>query len=144
MKVLSHLFQQRDWVFVNYHDKMSQKARDHIIITFRDDLITKIMIVFLKCDDVKLNLIMISHIICVDLWWNSNVKQQVFYRVFCIDQFFEIFITHHVVKNSIDEKLILRVICVDLWWNNSMKQQVFCYVFCIDQFFEIFITRHVV
>ncbi len=67
MKVLNHFFQQRDWVFVNYHDKMNQKVRDHIIITFRDDLIMKIMIIFLKCDDVKLNLIMILHIICVDL-----------------------------------------------------------------------------
>ncbi len=97
MKVLSCLFQQRDWVFVNYHDKMSQKARDHIIITFRDDSITKIMIIFLKYDDIKLNLIMILQIICVNLWWNSSVKQQVFCRVFCINQFFEIFITHHVV-----------------------------------------------
>ncbi len=97
MKVLSHLFQQRDWVFVNYHDKMSQKARDHVIITFRDDSITKIMIVFLKCNNVKLNLIMISRVICVDLWWNSSVKQQVFCRVFRINQFFEIFITRHVV-----------------------------------------------
>ncbi len=97
MKVLSHLFQQRDWVFINYHDKMSQKARDHVIIMFHDDLIMKIMIIFLKCNDVRLNLIMISHIICVDLWWNSSVKQQVFCCIFHIDQFFEIFITHHVI-----------------------------------------------
>ena len=105
MKVLSHLFQQRDWVFVNYHDKMSQKARDYIIIMFRDDSITKIMIIFLKCNDVELNLIMILHIICIDLWWNSSVKQQVFCHVFCINQFFKIFITHLVIKNSVNEKL---------------------------------------
>ncbi len=97
MKVLSCLFQQRDWVFVNYHDKMSQKVRDHIIIMFRDDSITKIMIIFLKCNDIKLNLIIISRVICVDLWWNSSVKQQVFCHVFCIDQFFKIFITRHVI-----------------------------------------------
>ncbi len=105
MKVLNYLFQQRDWVFVNYHDKMSQKARDHVIIMFRDDLITKIMIIFLKYDNVKLNLIMILHIICIDLWWNSSMKQQVFCCIFHIDQFFKIFIIHLVIKNSVDEKL---------------------------------------
>ncbi len=84
---------------------MSQKARDHVIITFRDDSITKIMIVSLKCDDIELNLIMISRIICVDLWWNSSMKQQVFCHVFCINQFFEIFITRLVIKNSVNEKL---------------------------------------
>jgi len=144
MKVLSHFFQQHDWVFVNYHDKMSQKACDHIIITFHDDLITKIMIISFKCNNIKLNLNMISRIICVNLWWNSSMKQQVFYCIFHIDQFFEIFITHHVVKNNINEKLILRVICIDLWWNSSVKQQVFCHIFYINQFFEIFITHHVV
>ncbi len=76
---------------------MSQKVRDHVIIMFCDDSITKIMIVSFKCNDVKLNLIMILRVICVDLWWNSSMKQQVFCHVFCIDQFFEIFITHHVI-----------------------------------------------
>ncbi len=33
------------------------------------------------------------------------MKQQVFCHIFHIDQFFEIFITHFVIKNSIDEKL---------------------------------------
>jgi hypothetical protein len=33
------------------------------------------------------------------------MKQQVFCHVFCIDQFFEIFITRLVIKNSVDEKL---------------------------------------
>ncbi len=144
MKVLSHFFQQRDWVFVNYHDKMSQKVCDHIIITFRDDLITKIMIISLKCNDIKLNLIMILRIICVNLWWNSSVKQQVFYHIFHIDQFFKIFIIHHVIKNNVDKKLILHIICVDLWWNSSVKQQVFCHIFHINQSFKIFITRHVI
>ncbi len=81
MKVLSYLFQQRDWVFVNYHDKMTHEVRDNIIIMFRDDWIMKIMIVFLKCNNVKLNLIMIFRVICVDLWWNSSIKQQVFCHV---------------------------------------------------------------
>jgi len=33
------------------------------------------------------------------------MKQQVFCHVFCIDQFFEIFIIHLVIKNSVDKKL---------------------------------------
>ncbi len=33
------------------------------------------------------------------------MKQQVFCHVFCIDQFFEIFITRLVIKNSVNEKL---------------------------------------
>jgi hypothetical protein len=33
------------------------------------------------------------------------VKQQVFCHIFCIDQFFEIFITRLIIKNSVDKKL---------------------------------------
>ena len=33
------------------------------------------------------------------------MKQQVFCYIFCIDQFFKIFITRLVIKNSINEKL---------------------------------------
>jgi len=33
------------------------------------------------------------------------MKQQVFCHVFCINQFFEIFITRLVIKNSVNEKL---------------------------------------
>ena len=33
------------------------------------------------------------------------MKQQVFCHIFHIDQFFEIFITHLIIKNSIDKKL---------------------------------------
>ena len=33
------------------------------------------------------------------------MKQQVFCHIFCIDQFFEIFITRLVIKNSVNEKL---------------------------------------
>ncbi len=89
MKVLNHLFQQRDWIFVNYHDKMTHEVHDkmthevhdNIIIMFCNDWITKIIIIFLKCNNIKLNFIMIFCIICIDLWWNSSVKQQVFCHI---------------------------------------------------------------
>ncbi|KAL8832225.1 MAG: hypothetical protein Q9191_000395 [Dirinaria sp. TL-2023a] len=106
IEILARQFQQQGWNYCTYHGKMSHDARDKTSSNFQDDPEIKIMIASLKCGGIGLNLTMASRVICTDLWFNSDVEQQAFCRVYRIGQTSETIITRFIVQDTVDEKLI--------------------------------------
>jgi hypothetical protein len=56
---------------------MATASRESALVEFRDLPEKKILIASLKAGGQGLNLAFASRVICVDLWWNNSVEQQV-------------------------------------------------------------------
>jgi len=103
LHILSRICLTEKWEFEKYNGSMSHDARDKAIENFGNPgKNVRILLASLKCGGLGLNLTMASRVITLDPWWNQAVEQQAFCRVFRIGQTKETFMTHFVVKNSID------------------------------------------
>ena len=86
---------------------MGFDTRNKNIKKFTEDAHCKIMLCSLKAGGVGLNLTMASKVLILDLYWNNSVEKQAFCRCFRIGQRKEVDIVRYVVKDTIDEDLVM-------------------------------------
>lgn len=77
------------------------------ITRFKTDADVSVFLISLKCGGVGLNLVEANHVYILDLWWNPTVEEQAFDRVYRIGQTKPVFIHRIVMKDSIEERMLL-------------------------------------
>lgn len=107
IKIFRRLCTERNWGHTWFNGELTFAARDSAIKDFTDDPDTKVMIAALKAGGVGLNLVAANRVVLVDLWWNLSIETQAFCRVFRLGQTRDVEVARLVVKDSIDEAIIM-------------------------------------
>ncbi|KAG5652932.1 hypothetical protein H0H81_003075 [Sphagnurus paluster] len=66
----------------------------------------KVLVVSLKAGGVGLNLTTANHVFMMDCWWNSAIENQAIDRVHRIGQEKTVYVTHFIVANTIEGRIL--------------------------------------
>eukprot|EP01041_Mallomonas_annulata_P005925 gene5925-11955_t len=86
---------------------LSMDQREKAISTFREQSDTPVLLISLKAGGVALNLTVANYIFLMDPWWNPAAEMQAIDRTHRIGQRKPIYATRIIVRNSIEERLLL-------------------------------------
>eukprot|EP01133_Synstelium_polycarpum_P004244 gene4244-4952_t len=93
--------------FVRLDGKVPQKHREVAIKRFKEDASVKVFLISMKAGGLGLNLVVASHVFLLDPWWNPATEEQAIDRVYRIGQHKNVFVTRFVIKDSIEERILL-------------------------------------
>ncbi|ORZ29773.1 SNF2 family N-terminal domain-domain-containing protein [Catenaria anguillulae PL171] len=94
-------------LYARLDGSQAQAKREVELKSFRTDPQVRCLIASLKACNVGLNLTAANVAILVDPWWNAAVEQQAIDRVHRIGQTKEVKVTRFVVKESVEERMVL-------------------------------------
>lgn len=99
------LLDMRNWRYEYLDGKTRQ--RETVIKNFQENPNVKIFLISLKAGGLGLNLTAADYVIHLDPWWNPAVEQQATDRAHRIGQRNRVFVYKYIVKNSVEEKVLL-------------------------------------
>ena len=85
----------------------SIKHRERVIKDFQEKEDNKIFLLSLKAGGVGINLTSADYVIIFDPWWNPAMENQAIDRAHRIGQTKKVIIYKYIVKNTIEEKILL-------------------------------------
>ncbi|OZJ03393.1 hypothetical protein BZG36_04007 [Bifiguratus adelaidae] len=89
-----------------YDGSMPNAARERSLASLRQDPLTTVMLISLRCGSLGLNLTAANRVILLDVWWNPAVEDQAIDRVHRIGQTKPVWVSKLKVKDTIEEKVI--------------------------------------
>ncbi|KAG5644269.1 hypothetical protein DXG03_008754 [Asterophora parasitica] len=107
LDLLGILFSRHGIQSLRFDGKMDRHARDAVLSTFKSPGGPKVIMISTKCGSVGLNLVSANRIINMDLSWNYAAESQAYDRVHRIGQEKDVFVKRLVVKNTIEERMLL-------------------------------------
>eukprot|EP01105_Mastigella_eilhardi_P020217 TRINITY_DN4797_c0_g1_i6.p1 TRINITY_DN4797_c0_g1~~TRINITY_DN4797_c0_g1_i6.p1 ORF type:complete len:660 (+),score=174.99 TRINITY_DN4797_c0_g1_i6:102-2081(+) len=94
--------------FLRFDGTLSLQARETVLHEFANaDQPHCTLLISLKAGGVGLNLTSASHVFMLDPWWNPAVEEQAVNRVHRIGQEHKVVVRRFIVKNSVEEKMLL-------------------------------------
>ncbi|KAG5795343.1 hypothetical protein H9Q69_005593 [Fusarium xylarioides] len=93
--------------FLYYNRMANKKQKARALDEFANNPEIKILVSSMKCGGQSLNLQMANRVIITDEWWNKAVEEQAFKRVYRIGQLKETHLVRIMVKDTIDERIIM-------------------------------------
>ena len=97
---------EKNWKFSRIDGKMSYKKRKKEINHF-DQGDTDVFLISLKAGGLGLNLTAASYVFIMDPWWNPTLEEQAIDRAYRIGQKNKVCVFRPIVKNTIEEKVLL-------------------------------------
>ncbi len=85
-----------------YTGGLSDRQREEVIKTFKEDKSRQILLLSLKAGGVGLNLQEANLVFHYDLWWNPAVQRQAEYRVYRIGQTKPVFVRRLLTEDTIE------------------------------------------
>jgi len=107
LSILKTYFQSQDIKYSYLDGSVPLKSRQLAIETFQEDKEKGIFLLSLKAGGVALNLTAADYVIIFDPWWNPAVEAQAIDRSHRIGQTRKVIVYRMVVKDSIEEKMLL-------------------------------------
>jgi DNA repair protein RAD16 len=101
----SHL-QGFNFQYVRLDGSQSLRERDEVIKRFKKEKDIKVFLISLKCGGVGLNLTEANHVFLMDVWWNPQIEEQAFDRVYRIGQKKDVHVHRVVIENSIETRIL--------------------------------------
>ncbi|KAJ9145041.1 hypothetical protein NKR23_g5609 [Pleurostoma richardsiae] len=105
-RIVGRVLEDEGIGFAYLYGEMDLGQRLRTVETFKSVDTVKVLVASLKCGGQSLDLTCASRVILVDLWWNLDVENQAFARVYRLGQKKETHFARIIVKNSVDEKLM--------------------------------------
>jgi SWI/SNF-related matrix-associated actin-dependent regulator of chromatin subfamily A3 len=96
-----------DFPFSRLDGSMTRLKRQLVISEFQQGDKIKIMLMSLNAGSLGLTLTAAHQVVLVDPWWNPAVEQQAIDRVYRIGQTKDVKVYRLVVKNSIEERIMV-------------------------------------
>jgi DNA repair protein RAD5 len=93
--------------YIRIDGTLSQKKREHAIHAFKEDSSVRILLASLRSTGVGLNLTVANHVFLFEPYWNLSVENQAIDRVHRMGQTKTVFVTKYIIRNSIEEKILL-------------------------------------
>ncbi len=105
LALVKKILDQKKWKY-EYLDG-STRNRERVIRSFQEKSEVRIFLISLKAGGLGLNLTAADYVIHLDPWWNPAVEQQATDRAHRIGQMNRVFVYKYIVKNSVEEKILL-------------------------------------
>lgn len=92
---------------LRFDGSMDMKKRGAALEAFKEPTRTaKVLAISLKAGGVGLNLTTANHVFMMDCWWNAAIEQQAVDRVHRIGQEKTVYVTHFIVSQTIEERIL--------------------------------------
>lgn len=93
--------------FLRLDGTTPQKERESILRTFASTQGHMLMLVSLRAGGVGLNLTSANHCWLLDVWWAGQIEDQCIDRIHRIGQERDVFIHRYLIKDSIEDRILL-------------------------------------
>jgi DNA repair protein RAD5 len=96
---------QAGFTYLRLDGNLSQRAREKVLRSFREDSSHSILLISLKAGGVGLNLICASVVFFLDPWWNPAVEEQAIQRVHRIGQTKPVEVYRFLIEETVEERI---------------------------------------
>ena len=90
---------------MQYHGQVPSKQRDAVLVRFRDDPASHVILMSYGAGSVGLNLQCAGYVFLFDRWWNPAVEDQATDRAFRIGQLRNVFVHKFVCTGTLEERI---------------------------------------
>ncbi|EST06724.2 SNF2-related [Kalmanozyma brasiliensis GHG001] len=112
--------------FLRLDGSTPQKVREKLLVEFQSSSTpadeTLLFLISLKAGGVGLNLTAANKIWLLDFWWNSSIENQAIDRVHRLGQTREVSVFRYLVKDSIENRILLIQKRKDMLIKHALKQ----------------------
>eukprot|EP01135_Chromosphaera_perkinsii_P004187 Nk52_evm6s271 gene=Nk52_evmTU6s271 len=105
LDLIEEALKRNDLGFVRLDGSMTQSQRQVVLREF-STTDTQIFLISLRAGGVGLNLTSASHVVVVDPWWNPAAEEQAINRVHRIGQKEPVTVTHIIIEDSVEVKIL--------------------------------------
>ncbi|THH10977.1 hypothetical protein EW145_g955 [Phellinidium pouzarii] len=107
LDLIEVVMQRENLVWYRLDGSMDIRKRHHTIMEFNaPSRKPKIFMLSLKAGGVGLNLTAANHVFMMDCWWNAAIENQAIDRVHRIGQHKTVFVTHFIVSDTIEGRIL--------------------------------------
>lgn len=106
LDIIGQFLEKDNFKFLKYYGSTGKKQRQKVLISFKQEDSTNILLVSLKAGACGLNLTFASRVILVDPWWNPMVGAQAIDRVHRIGQEHSVDVYELIIANSVEERIL--------------------------------------
>ncbi|GAA5825079.1 hypothetical protein JCM11251_006091 [Rhodosporidiobolus azoricus] len=105
-EVLEPFLKKNGFRYTRFDGKMNAKKKEESLDKIRNDPLTTVILVSLKCGAVGLNLTCCSRVLLLDLWWNPAIEQQAFDRAHRFGQLDDVKIYKILIENTVEDRIL--------------------------------------
>ncbi|KAI9218748.1 SNF2 family N-terminal domain-containing protein [Blastocladiella britannica] len=106
LELIAWRLRRAGFVLVKLDGRMGIDQRDAAVRAFMTNPHVTVFLVSLKAGGIALNLTQASQVFLMDPWWNGAVQDQAIDRIHRLGQYRPIRITHIIIQDSIEERII--------------------------------------
>ncbi|SPO20500.1 related to RAD5 - DNA helicase [Ustilago trichophora] len=125
LDLLSPVLTRYRYRFLRLDGSTPQKVREKLLLEFQSSSCndeTLLFLISLKAGGVGLNLTAANKIWLLDFWWNSSIENQAIDRVHRLGQTRPVSVFRYLVKDSIENRILLIQKRKDLLIRHALKQ----------------------